>query len=96
MRRTKNGMKTVSVSMIAKIVAILMSEGICVEGAFATKEQSSCLGLSFMSCCLICMVVCCMLSMCIPAAVWDQAFRFGKKEKEEKEKFGGKKRRNGG
>ena len=46
-RRTKNGMKTVSVSMIAKIVAILMSEGICVEGAFATKEQSSCLGLSF-------------------------------------------------
>ena len=92
-RRTKNGMKTVSVSMIAKIVAILMSEGICVEGAFATKEQSSCLGLSFMSCCLICMVVCCMLSMCIPAAVWDQAFGFGNKEKEEKEKFGGNKRK---
>ena len=92
-RRTKNGMKTVSVSMIAKIVAILMSEGICVEGAFAMKEQSSCLGLNFMSCCLICMVVCCMLSACIPAAVWDQAFRFGKKGKEEKEKFGEKKRK---
>ena len=38
-RRTKNGMKTVSVSMIAKIVAILMSEefalrSICNERTF--------------------------------------------------------------
>ena len=94
-RRMKNGMKTVSVSMIAKIVAVLMSEGICVEGAFKVKGQNPCHGLSVMSCCLICIVVCCMLSMFIPAAIWDQAFRFGKEEKEEKEKLGGKKRKRG-
>ena len=92
-RRMKKGMKTVSVSMIAKIVAVLMSEGICVEGAFAVKGQSPCHVLSIMSCCLICIVVCCMLSMFIPAAIWDQAFSFGKEEKEGKEKLGGKKRR---
>ena len=92
-RRMRKGMKTVSVSMIAKIVAVLMSEGICVEGAIAAKGQSPCHGLSIMSCCLICIVVCCMLSMFIPAAIWDQAFSFGKEEKKGKEKLGGKKRK---
>ena len=92
-RRTKNGMKTVSVSMIAKIVAILMSEGICVEGAFTVvKEQNPWHELN-MSCCLICIVVCCIVSIFMPAAIWDQAFRFGKEEKEREKKFGEKKRK---
>ena len=93
-RRTKNGMKTVSVSMIAKIVAILMSEGICVEGAFTVvREQNPWHELSIMSCWLICIVMFCMVSMFMPAAVWDQAFRFGEEEKGREKKFGEKKRK---
>ena len=93
-RRTKNGMKTVSVSMIAKIVAILMSEGICVEGAFTVaKEQNSWHEFSIVSCCLICIGLCCIVSMFTSAAVWDQAFRFGKGRKERREKFEEKKRK---
>ena len=93
-RRTKNGMKTVSVSMIAKIVAILMSEGICVEGAFTVaKEQNSWHEFSIVSCCLICIGLCCIVIMFTSAAVWDQAFRFGKGRKERREKFEEKKKR---
>ena len=93
-RRTKNGMKTVSVSMIAKIVAILMSEGICVEGAFTVeKEQNSWHELSIVSCCLICIGLCCIVSMFTSAAVWAQAVRFGKGRKERREKFEEKKRK---
>ena len=86
-RRTKNGMKTVSVSMIAKIVAILMSEGICVEGATTyAKEKNSWHESSISLRILICIGLCCILSMFTSAAVWDQAFRFGK-DRKEKEKF---------
>ena len=81
-RRTKGGTKTISVSMIAKIVAILMSEGIYVEGVFTVeKEQNSVHGFSIASCCLICITLCCMLSMFMSAAVWDQACGFGKEKK---------------
>ena len=93
-RRTKNGMKTISVSMIAKIVALLMSEGICVEGAFTVeKEQNSWHELSIVSCCLICIGLCCIVSMFTSAAVWAQAVRFGKGRKERREKFEEKKRK---
>ena len=87
-------MKTVSVSMIAKIVAILMSEGICVEGAFTVaKEQNSWHEFSIVSCWLICIGLCCIVIMFTSAAVWDQAFRFGKGRKERREKFEEKKRK---
>ena len=39
-RRMKTGMKTINVSMIAKIVAILMSEGISVEGTKVVAKSS--------------------------------------------------------
>ena len=81
-RRTKGGTKAISVSMIAKIVAILMSEGICVEGAFTVaKEKNSLHGFNIASCCLICITLCCILSMFMSAAVWDQARGFGKEKK---------------
>ena len=63
-RSTKTGMKTVSVSMIAKIVTILMSEGISVEGAKVFAERQS-FGISAscnFGCCLLvltCIVLCC-------------------------------------
>ena len=95
-RRTKTGMKTITVSMTAKIVAVLMSEGISVEGTKVVAKSSdfeistSC---NFGACLLvlICIVVCCMLSMYLTAAVFGQVPGLGKKKKAskalKKEKF---------
>ena len=71
-----------------------MSEGICVEGAFIVeKEQNPWHELSIVSCCLICIGLCCIVSMFTSAAVWAQAVRFGKGRKEIREKFEEKKRK---
>ena len=89
-RRTKGRSSAISVSMIAKIVAMLMSEGINVEGAkigldmgmanVGTKHSTSCrLGICLFV--LVCVGSCVMLSMCPSAAVLAQATGLGKKEK---------------
>ena len=85
-RRKKTGMKTISVSMIAKIVAVLMSEGISVEGTKVFAEEQN-FGISTscnFGCCLlvlICIVLCCIWSMSMTAAVFAQAPGLGKEKK---------------
>ena len=75
--------------MIAKIVAILVSEGTSVEGTKVEAEEqsheisTSCnFGLCLLV--LICIGLCCMFIMFVSAAVWDQALRFGKEKKRRK------------
>ena len=86
-RRAATGIKSISVSMIAKIVAILVSEGITVEGTTTTEaeeqshEISTSCNFGFCLLVLICTGLCCMFIMFVSAAVWDQAFRFGKEKK---------------
>ena len=72
--------------MIAKIVAILVSEGISVEGTKVEAEDqsheiSTSCNFGFCLLVLICIGLCCMFIMFVSAAVWDQAFRFGKEKK---------------
>ena len=90
-------------SIVAKIVAMLVSEGISVEGTKVDAEEKS-HGISTsgnFGCCLlvlICIGLCCMFTMSVSAAVWDQAFGFGKEKEGRKElkKLGKKKRKDDG
>ena len=89
-RRAATGTKSISVSMIAKIVAILVSEGISVEGTKVEAEDqsheiSTSCNFGFCLLVLICIGLCCMFIRFVSAAVWDQAFGFGKKRKEQKD-----------
>ena len=81
-QRTKGKPNAISVSMIAKIVAMLISEGISVEGAkigmdmglakVGFKHSTSCrLGICLLM--LVCVASCVMLGMCPSAAVLAQA-----------------------
>ena len=89
-RRAATGMKSISVSMIAKIVAILVSEGISVEGTkvVAEKKSHEISTSGNFGCCLlvlICIGLCCVFTMFVSAAVWDQAFGFGKEKEGRKD-----------
>ena len=71
--------------MIAKTVAVLVSEGISVEGTKVEAEEKSheISTSGNFGCCLlvlICIGLCCMFTMFVSAAVWDQAFGFGKEK----------------
>ena len=84
-RRAATGIKSISVSMLAKIVAILVSEGISVEGTKVEAEEksheiSTSGNFGFCLLVLICIGLCCMFTMFVSAAVWDQAFGFGKEK----------------
>ena len=83
-------MKSISVSMIAKIVAILVSEGISVEGTKVRAEEKSheiSTSGNFGRCLLvlICIGLCCMFTMFVSAAVWDHAVGFGKEKEGRKD-----------
>ena len=79
-------MKTMSVSVMAKVVAILMGEGISVErrkvGAKNEDFEIS-TSCNFGSCLLVltCIVLCCMVTMCVIAAVFAQVPGLGKEKK---------------
>ena len=84
-RGAATGIKSISVSMIARIVAILVSEGISVEGTKVEAEEkshqiSASGNFGFCLLVLICIGLCCMFTMFVSAAVWDQAFGFGKEK----------------
>ena len=102
-RRAAIGIKSISVSMIAKIVAILVSEGISVEGTKVDAEEKSheISTSGNFGCCLlvlICIGLCCVFTMFVSAAVWDQAFGFGKEKEGRKglKKLEKKKRKDDG
>ena len=83
--------KSISVGMIAKIVAVLMSEGFSVEAAKVGFKRSTPWMSGFFLLVLVCMVIVAFVSMkCLSAAVSAQAEGLGK---EEKEKRKGKKRK---
>ena len=93
-RRTKGKSNALSVSMIAKILAMLISEEVSVEGVkigmdigmanAGIKHSTSCrLGICLLV--LVCVASCVMLSMCPSAAVLAQATGLGKKRKTSKE-----------
>ena len=84
-RKAATGIKSISVSMIAKIVAIVVSEGISVEETKVEAEEKSheISASGNFGCCLlvlICIGLCCVFTMFVSAAVWDQAFGFGKEK----------------
>ena len=77
--------KSISVGMIAKIVAVLMSEGFSVEAAKVGFKRSTPWMSGFFLLALICMVVIAVVSMkCLSAAVSAQAEGLGKEEKEKR------------
>ena len=83
--------KSISVGMIAKIVAVSMSEGFSVEAAKVGFKRSTPWMSGFFLLVIVCMVVVAFVSMkCLSAAVSAQAGGLGK---EEKEKRKGKKRK---
>ena len=87
--------KSISVGMIAKIVAVLMSEGFSVEAAKVGFKRSTPWTSGFFLLALVCMFVVAVVSMkCLSAAVSAQAEELGKeeKEKEKKRKVGVSKR----
>ena len=89
-RSAATGMKSISVSMIAKFVAILVSEGISVEGTKVVAEEKSheISTSGNFGCCLlvlICIGLCCMFVMFVSAAIWDQAGGFGKEKEGRKD-----------
>ena len=84
--------KSISVGMIAKIVAVLMSEGFSVEPAKVGFKRSTPWMSGFFLLVLVCMVIVAFVSMkCLSAAVSAQAEGLGKEEKEKRLK--GKKRK---
>ena len=84
--------KSVSVGMIAKIVAVLMSEGFSVEAAKVGFKRSTPWMRGFFLLVLVCMVIVAFVSMkCLSAAVSAQAEGLGEEEKEKRLK--GKKRK---
>ena len=77
--------KSISVGMIAKIVAVLMSEGFSVEAAKVGFKRSTPWMSGFFLLALVCMVVIAVVSMkCLSAAVSAQAEGLGKEEKEKR------------
>ena len=83
--------KSISVGMIAKIVAVLLSEGFSVEAAKVGFKSSTPWVSGFFLLVLVCMVMVAFVSMkCLSAAVLAQAEGLGKEGKEKRLK--GKKR----
>ena len=77
--------KSISVGMIAKIVAVLMSEGFSVEAAKVEFKRSTPWMSGFFLLALVCMVVIAVVSMkCLSAAVSAQAEGLRKEEKEKR------------
>ena len=77
--------KSISVGMIAKIVAVLMSEGFSVEAAKVGFKSSTRWTSGFFLLALVCMVMAAFVSMkCLSAAVLTQAEGLGKEEKEKR------------
>ena len=77
--------KSISVGMIAEIVAVLMSEGFSVEAAKVGFKRSTPWMNGFFLLALVCMFAVAVVSMkCLSAAVSAQAEGLGKEEKEKR------------